>query len=81
MKSARMLRAAVVGLGAVAVPVVIGVAGTAPASADPGLCVTGPFGYAQACVDVPGWHGGWYDGPRWRSGGWGHGHGHGDHDD
>ncbi|OLP03495.1 hypothetical protein BVU76_05225 [Mycolicibacterium porcinum] len=57
------------GLGVVAVPIGIAVAGAGTASADPGLCVNGPFGYAQACVDVPGWHNGWYDGPRWR-GGW-----------
>ncbi|MGV9801030.1 hypothetical protein ACWDTP_23580 [Mycobacterium sp. NPDC003449] len=56
-------------LGAVAVPMGIAVAGAAPAPADPGLCVSGPYGYAQACVEAPGWHDDWYDGPRWR-GGW-----------
>jgi hypothetical protein len=66
--SAKMLWNASLGIGVVAMPLIIGVAGAAPASADPGLCVTGPFGYAQACVEVPGWHGDWYDGPRWRDG-------------
>ena len=57
------------GLGALAVPIGVSVAGAGSATADPGLCVNGPFGYAQACVDGPGWNNGWYDGPRWR-GGW-----------
>ncbi|CDO33463.1 hypothetical protein ABQF44_09935 [Mycolicibacterium porcinum] len=61
------------GLGVVAVPIGIAVAGAGTASADPGLCVNGPFGYAQACVDVPGWYNGWYDGPRWHGGDWHHG--------
>ncbi|MEW2482627.1 hypothetical protein AB0876_23850 [Mycobacterium sp. NPDC049093] len=65
------------GLGAVAVPIGT-VAGAGSASADPGLCVNGPYGYAQACVDVPGWYNGWYDGPRWR-GGW-HGDDQGEDD-
>lgn len=60
-----------VALGVVAVP--MGIASAAPASADPGWCVSGPFGYAHACVDGPGWYGGWYndwyDGPGW-GGGW-----------
>jgi hypothetical protein len=69
------------GLGAAAVPIVVAVGGASSASADPGLCVSGPFGYAQACVDVPGWHDGWYGGPRWR-GGWhgGYGYGQGEND-
>lgn len=73
----KLTRAAAIGLGALAVPVGIAVAGAAPASAGPDVCVSGPLGYAYACVDTPGW-GGWYgDGPRWR----GHGHGHGGWDD
>src|SRR6267142_6175636 len=36
------------GLGAVAVPVVFAVAGAGQASADPGVCVGGPWGYASA---------------------------------
>ena len=39
-----------VGLGAVAVPVVFAVAGAGQASADPGVCVSGPWGYASACI-------------------------------
>ena len=65
-----------VGLGAVAVPAVFAVAGAGQASAGPGICVSGPFGYAFACVDTPGW--GWY-GPGW-DGGWDNGW-HGDHDE
>ncbi|MEE6164779.1 MULTISPECIES: hypothetical protein [unclassified Mycolicibacterium] len=68
----KLTRAAAIGLGALVVPVGISVAGAAPASAGPDVCVSGPFGYAYACVDTPGW-GRWDDGPRWR----GHGHGHG----
>ena len=44
-----------VGLGAVAVPVVFAVAGAGQASADPGICVSGPWGYASACINRPGW--------------------------
>jgi len=72
----------VAGLGAVAASLGIAVAGAGPASADPDLCVSGPFGYAYACVQTPGWvgvPGYWYDGPR--HGGWGHGHGEGHGDD
>lgn len=56
--------------------VVFAVAGAGQASAGPGVCVSGPFGYAFACVDTPGW--GWY-GPGW-DGGWDNGW-HGDHDE
>ena len=55
-----------VGLGAVAVPVVFAVAGAGQASAGPRICVSGPFGYAFACVDTPGWGWGW-------DGGWDNG--------
>lgn len=75
----KLMRAAAVGLGALAVPVGVAVAGAAPASAGPEVCATGPYGYVQACVEGPGW-GRWYnDGPRWH--GRGHGHGHGGWDD
>lgn len=67
-KVALVATAAVVPLGA---SVVI----AAPASAGPDVCVGGPFGYAYACVDTPGWVD-WRDGPRGR-GHWKHGHGHG----
>ena len=43
------------GLGAVAVPVVFAVAGAGQASAEPGFCINGPWGYASACVNGPGW--------------------------
>ena len=39
------------GLGAVAVPVLFAVAGAGQASADPGVCVSGPWGYASACIN------------------------------
>ena len=68
-----------VGLGVVAVPMVLAVAGAGQASADPGgICVSGPRGYASACIKGPGWID-W--GPHWNSGwdnGWGHGWGNGD---
>lgn len=69
-----------VGVGVVAVPIGIATAGAGSASADPGLCVNGPYGYAQACVDVPGWYNGWYDGPRWRDGWHGGGNDQGEND-
>ena len=67
-----------VGLGAVAVPVVFAVAGAGQASADPGICVSGPWGYASACINGPGWVD-W--GPHWDggwNGGWDNGWRHGD---
>lgn len=75
MIRSKMTRTAVIGLGVVAAPLAIAIASPGAASADPGLCVSGPWGYAYACVDVPNWPGYWYDGPHWR------GHGHGDWDD
>jgi hypothetical protein len=73
----KLIRRAVVGLGAAALPLGIAVVGTAaPASADPNLCVSGPYGFAYACVDTPNWVD-WHDGHRGR--GWHKGH-H-DHDD
>ena len=57
------------GFGAVAVPVMFAVAGAGQASADPAISVNGPWGYASACVNGPGWvdwgphwNGGWHDG-------------------
>src|SRR5258707_8623143 len=67
-----------VGLGAVAVPVVFAVAGAGQASADPGICVSGPWGYASACINGPGWVD-W--GPHWNGGRanrWGNRLGNGD---
>lgn len=67
-----MKKAAAVTLGSLIVPVGIAVAGAAPASAGPDICVGGPYGYAYACVDTPGW-------PRpWHDNGW-HGKGHWKH--
>lgn len=77
-----ILKKTAAGLGAVTVSVVLAVAGAGQASADPGICVTGPWGWASACVNGPGWvnwgpnwDGGWHGG--WHHG-WGHGWGHGD---
>ena len=57
------------GVGAVAVPVVFAIAGSGQASADPGICVNGPWGVASACINAPGWidwrpgwDGGWDNG-------------------
>ena len=36
-------------------PVVFAVAGAGQASAAPGVCVSGPWGYASACINGPGW--------------------------
>ena len=69
-----ILGKAAMGLGAVALPVVLAVAGAGQASADPGWCVSGPFGYASACLNTPGWVDG---GPHW-NGGWDNGWGNGD---
>ncbi len=57
MKQSGIFRKAAAGLGALAVPVVFAVAGAGQASADdgPNTCITGPFGYASACVNWPGW--------------------------
>jgi hypothetical protein len=61
MSRSGILDKAAVGLGAVALPVVFAVAGAGQASADPGWCVSGPFGYASACLNAPGWVGDWGD--------------------
>lgn len=48
-----VFRRAALGLAAASVPAVFAVAGAGLASADPGVCVTGPWGYVNTCVDVP----------------------------
>ena len=67
-----IFRKAAVGLGALAVPVVFTVAGAGQASADDGrgACVTGPFGYTSACLNLPGWWVPHWDGwgPGWHGG-------------
>lgn len=75
MVRSNLKRAVAIGLGTLAVPVGIAVAGAAPASAGPELCATGPCGCVSACVEAPGW-----ELVRQRSRWRGHGHGHG-HDD
>ena len=54
------------GLGALAVPAVFAVAGAGQAAADPGICVSGPWGNVSACVDGPGWVD-WNPGVDWGS--------------
>lgn len=73
MTSSGILGKTAAGLGAVAVPVMFAVAGAGPAPADPGICVTGPWGFTSACINGPGWVD-W--GPHWGgewNDGWGHG--------
>ena len=71
-----ILGKAAVGVGAMAVSVVFAVAGAGQASANPGWCISGPFGYASACLDVPvwggwnGWDGGWQNGWSGGDGDW-----------
>lgn len=80
MIRSKLMRALVVGAGAVAVPMSVAVIGAAPASAGPDLCVSGPYGYAYACVEGPGWVRPWVDpGPGWRGHGPGPGKGHWKH--
>lgn len=78
MTRSKLLKRATAGVAAFAVPLGMAIAGPAPASADPNVCVSGPYGYAYACVDAPGWVN-WnppkhWKGPKkhWR----GHGHWH-----
>jgi len=67
------------GIGALAVPTLMAVAGAGQAAANPDVCATGPWGYVTTCFDVPGY----WDGPDWhdngRHVGWYDGHGHGGH--
>lgn len=52
----------------------IALAGAAPASAGPDVCVSGPYGFAYACVETPGWVQ-WHDGDGHRGRGhWKHHH-------
>lgn len=76
MTRLKILKKLTAGIGLVAVPMGIALAGAGQASADDGdgLCVSGPFGWAHACVEGPGWYDGWYGGPWW-GGGWHHGDG------
>ena len=71
MIRSNLTRAAVVSVGALAVPVAVAVGGAAPASADPEVCVSGPYGYVHACVEAPGWRP-WHGDRHWH----GRGHGH-----
>lgn len=73
MIRSKALSKIVVSIGVLATPLTIALANAGPASADPGICVSGPWGYAYACVQTPGWVD-WYDGPRWHGNGHGHGH-------
>ena len=57
------------GVVAAAVPLGLGFVGATPASAGPEVCVTGPYGYASACVEAPGWvdwHDGWQGRGHWK---------------
>lgn len=65
MIRSKLAKKAVVGVVAAAVPLGLGFVGAAPAAAGPEVCVSGPFGYASACVEAPGWVD-WRDGPRGR---------------
>lgn len=69
MIRSKLAKRAVVGVVAAAMPLGLGFAAAAPAAARPEVCLSGPYGYASACVEAPGWVD-WRDGPR------GHGHGH-----
>lgn len=80
MNSQKIIRRGAVFVAAAVAPVFFAVATPTAASAAPGLCVTGPYGYASACVDVPGVQI-VYDGPGRGphgpgKGHWKHGHWH-----
>jgi len=55
MAWSRILGKTAAGLAAVTVPAVLAVAGAGQTAADPDTCVSGPWGFASACVDAPGW--------------------------
>ncbi|MFS0897184.1 hypothetical protein [Mycolicibacterium litorale] len=77
MIRSKMLKTVALTLGAAALPVGVALASAAPASAGPDVCVSGPYGFAYACVDTPGWVNWHDDGPRGRGNGhWKHGHHH-----
>lgn len=80
MIRSKLLTKAAVGLVAAGLPLGAAFALAAPASAGPDVCVAGPWGYAYACVDTPGWVDYWYDdGPKGPPP-WARGHGpHGPH--
>lgn len=63
-------------IGALAVPAVLAVGGAGQATAGPDICVSGPYGFAYACVNTPNWVG-WHPGPP--PGHWKHPHGPGPH--
>jgi len=69
----KILVTAAAGLFALFASLGIAAAVAMPASADPDTCVSGPFGYVDACVQAPGWIP-WYGGPWWHDG-WGNGDG------
>lgn len=71
MIRSKLARKAIVGVVAAAVPLGLGVATAAPAAAGPEVCVTGPYGYATACIEAPGWVD-WRDGPPRGRGHWKH---------
>ena len=48
-----VFRRAALGLAAASVPAVFAVTGAGQASAAPDICVSGPWGYVNTCVDVP----------------------------
>ena len=73
MIRSKILAKAAIGLCAVVAPMAIAIGGAASASADNGWCIGGPFGYASACVQGPGWVP-WYPGQVWNNG-WRHGGG------
>ncbi len=79
MKPSKLLKKAAIGLIAAGLPVGAAFTLAAPASAGPDVCAAGPWGYAYACIDTPGWVDYWYDGPKGPPP-WARGHGpHGPH--
>jgi hypothetical protein len=60
----RIVGKSIAGVAALAVPAAFAVAGSGQAAADPDLCVSGPWGYASACIDSPEWVN-WNPGPNW----------------
>ena len=63
MIRSKLARKAAVGVVAAAVPLSLGFVGASPAAAGPEVCVSGPYGYASACVEAPGWVD-WHNGHR-----------------
>ncbi|WP_319431860.1 hypothetical protein [Mycobacterium sp. RTGN5] len=52
------------GLASVATPMMFAVVAAGQAAADPGICVSGPWGYVSACVEGPEWVD-WNPGVNW----------------